>query len=183
MESVLYADYVLKGVEATDAEVRADFDSHRKNWTAPERRRVAHILVKTREDAVALKKKLAEGSEFAAVAKESSLDTQTAKIGGDLGWITQKDVPPDFASVLTMKKGEISDPVQTKFGWHVIRVAEIDAPKPMAFDAAKDEVRKSLIERKRTARRAEWVAKLRAAATIKINGANVRAFAKENAVR
>jgi parvulin-like peptidyl-prolyl isomerase len=181
MERALYADYILKDVSVSEEEARADFEKHKTDWTTPERRRVAHILVKTKEEALAIQKKLGAGESFAELAKKDSIDTQTKTIGGDLGWITKKDVPPAFSPVLTFKVDQVSDPIESKFGWHLIKVTAIEPPKPMKFEEAKDEVKTSLLERKKTARRAEWVTKLRAAAKIKIDDKSLRAFAKANA--
>lgn len=181
MEAALYADYVLKDLKVTDEDVRADFDKHASEWTTPERRRVSHILVKTKDEAEAIKKRLDAGEPFAEVAKKESIDTQSKNNGGDLGWIVKKDVPPAFSAVLSFKSGQITDPIPSKFGWHLIRVTAIDPPKPMKFEEAKDQVRKSLVEREKTKKRAEWLAKLRAAAKIKIDDANLREFAKANA--
>jgi len=181
MERVLYADYVLKDLAVTDADVRADFDAHRKQWTTPERRRVSHVLVKTKDEALAVKKRLDAGEAFGDVAKQVSIDTQTKTTGGDLGWVEKKDVPAAFSGVLTFHAGQVSEPIESKFGWHVIKVTAIEPPKPMEYEKAKDEVKKSLLERRKTAKRAEWVTKLRSAAKIKIDDAKVREFAKANA--
>jgi parvulin-like peptidyl-prolyl isomerase len=116
------------------------------------------------------------------VAKARSQDTQNAKIGGDLGWIVKKDVPKEFEPVLALKEGELSEPIESKFGWHVVKVVAIEAPKQIEFDAAKDEAKKKLLERRRTEARARWVAQLRAAASIEVNNAKLKAFAKENSV-
>ena len=181
MEGVLYADYVLKDVSVTDEDARADFEQHRTAWTSPERRRVAHILVKTKEEALKTRKRIDAGESFAEIARKESIDTQTKTSGGDLGWITKNAVPPAFSVVLAFTPGQVSEPIESKFGWHLIKVTAVEAPKPMKFAEAKDEVRKSLLERKKTARRAEWVAKLRAAAKIKIDDRALRDFAKANA--
>ena len=181
MEGVLYADYVLKDLSVTDADARADFDAHRKEWTTAERRRVSHILVKTKDEAGAAKKRLDAGEAFGDVAKQISIDTQTKTTGGDLGWIEKKDVPAAFSGILTFHADQVSEPIESKFGWHLIKVTAIEAPKPMEFEAAKEQIRKSLLERRKTERRAEWVAKLRAAAKIKIDDKSLREFAKANA--
>lgn len=181
MEGALYADYVLKDLTVTDAEARADFDAHRADWMTPERRRVAHILVKTKEEALAAKKRLDAGEAFGEVAKQMSIDAQSKNTGGDLGWIVRKDVPAAFSVVLTIPAGAVTEPIESKFGWHLIKVIDVEAPKPMEWEAAKERVKKNLLEKRKTERRAEWVGKLRAAAKIRIDDAKVREFAKANA--
>lgn len=82
----------------------------------------SHILVETREDADALKKQLDDGAEFAALAKEHSVGPSGAS-GGDLGWFGPGVmVESFFESVAALEIGEISRPVQTQFGWHLIRL-------------------------------------------------------------
>ena len=181
MEGALYADYILKDLEVTDEEARGFFEKHRAEWSTPEQRRVAQILVKTREAALQIRKRLDAGESFAELARKESLDTQTKNIGGDLGLIKKKDVPAPFSAILTFKIDQVSEPIESKFGWHLIKVTAIEPPKPMKFEEAKDEVKKSLTEGKKTARRAEWIAKLRAAAKIKIDDKNLHEFAKANA--
>ncbi|HWC65606.1 MAG TPA: peptidylprolyl isomerase, partial [Thermoanaerobaculia bacterium] len=128
MEAALYADYVLKDLAVTDADARAEFDAHRADWTTPERRRVAHVLVATKEEAIAARKRLDAGESFGEVAKQVSIDAQTKTAGGDLGWITKKDVPAAFSAVLTMAAGAVTEPIESKFGWHLIKVVDVEAP-------------------------------------------------------
>jgi parvulin-like peptidyl-prolyl isomerase len=181
MERALYADYILKALTVSDDEARAFFEKNSARWTTPKRWRVAHILAKTRNEASKIRKRLVAGESFAELAKKESIDTQSKNIGGDLGWIKKKDVPPAFSSVLTFQVDQVSEPIESKFGWHLIKVTAIEAPKPMPFAEAKEDVRQSLLESKKTQKRAEWVAKLRAAAKIKIDDKNLREFAKANA--
>jgi len=181
MEGALYADFILKDLSVSDDETRAFFEKNSARWTTPKRWRVAHILAKTHDEASKIRKRLVAGESFAELAKKESIDTQSKNIGGDLGWIKKKDVPAAFSSVLTFQVDQVSEPIESKFGWHLIKVTAIEAPKPMPFAEAKDEVRQSLLERKKTERRAEWIAKLRAAAKIKIDDKNLREFAKANA--
>lgn len=93
--------------------------------------RAAHILVVTEEEAKSLKAKIDAGANFAEVAKEHSTDGAAAS-GGDLGWFGRGQMVKEFEdAVFSMAPGEVSDPVQTQFGWHLIHLAETrsaDAP-------------------------------------------------------
>lgn len=82
-----------------------------------------HILVATQELAQQLYQQVTGGADFDAIARANSIDTLTAPTGGQLGWFTRLEVDPAFADVaFTLDPGKISEPVQTPFGWHIIKV-------------------------------------------------------------
>ena len=93
-----------------------------------------HILVKTEADAKLVLNRLASGEDWAKIAAEVSIDTGTKDLGGDLGWFTKGKMVKAFEeAAFALKAGEISAPVQTDFGWHVIQTVGHD-PTPMTFD-------------------------------------------------
>ncbi len=96
--------------------------------------RAAHILLPTREEAEAARARVTEGGEdFAAVARELSTDEGTAANGGALGWFTREEmVAPFAAAAFALEPGDISESVETEFGWHVIQVAERDPERPLS---------------------------------------------------
>jgi peptidyl-prolyl cis-trans isomerase C len=95
--------------------------------------RAAHILLATRDEAEAARARVTEGGEdFAAVARELSTDQATAANGGALGWFTREEMVAPFAeAAFALEPGAISEPVETEFGWHIIRVAERDPERPL----------------------------------------------------
>ena len=112
----------------------------------------AHILVTTEEEAQAVKEELEGGADFAALAKEKSTGPSGPN-GGDLGWFGPgMMVQPFEEAVLALKPGEISDPVETQFGWHVIKLNETrNAEAPALDDVREDlsgELRGNAIEAK-----------------------------------
>lgn len=109
-----------------------------------------HILVETREEADAVVVELENGADFAELAKERSTGPSSA-VGGDLGWFGEGDlVTPFFDAVVALKPEEVSAPVETDFGWHVIKLIETRATEAPEFDAVKaelaDELRQGRLE-------------------------------------
>lgn len=107
-----------------------------------------HILVEKEDEAKAVVKELAGGADFAELAKKKSIGP-SAQNGGDLGYFTKgRMVKPFEDAAFALKKGEISAPVKTKFGWHVIKVVDVRERPVPTFDDVKDRIMSSLIQRK-----------------------------------
>ncbi len=180
MERALYADYIFKGLTVTDQEVRDYYDSHKADYIGPEKRRVAHIVVPTREEAEEIEKAIAEGEQFEKLVSRST-DTESAKKLGNLGWVTRQDAVGELEAVFSLEEGQVSQPIASKYGYHVFLVRKIVTGEPLEFEEAKDRIRKKLIEQKERDKRKLWVQKLRETSKIEINNAGIRAFVKANA--
>jgi peptidyl-prolyl cis-trans isomerase C len=136
------AQKYVKSNEPTDAELHTAYDAA----TDKTEYHALHILVPTKEKAEALIKKLKGGAKFEDVAKAESTDNSKAN-GGDLGWFTtSRMVKPFGDAVKTLKKGEITpQPVQTQYGWHIIRLEDTrDAP----FDQFKTQLTNGIMQKK-----------------------------------
>lgn len=124
---------VLRDQPVNDEEVKQRFQQEIEQTHKTEYK-VRHILVKTEDEAKGIIRQLEGGANFDALAKKNSLDTGSAAKGGELpGWVNQGSgyIPEFFAAVTALKKGEYThQPIQTKFGWHVIRV---DDTRPLAL--------------------------------------------------
>jgi len=104
-----------------------------------------HILVKTETEAKDIEKKLKKGADFETLAKEKSQDKASGAAGGDLGYFTADKMVPEFAkAAFALKKGEVSAPVKTDFGWHIIKVEDRRKSTPPTFDQEKDALRQDL---------------------------------------
>jgi parvulin-like peptidyl-prolyl isomerase len=102
--------------------------------TRAEQVHAAHILVATRDAAQEVINRINEGEEFAAVASEVSTDTGTAGSGGDLGWFPRGImVDPFEEAAFSLEVDQVSEPIQTQFGWHVIKVLEKEEDRPVAL--------------------------------------------------
>lgn len=130
---------VLKAV--TDEALQAAYDSRFKEAKAQTEYSAAHILVNTAEEAEALKAKLAEGADFAELAMVSSIDTGSGALGGELGWFgLGMMVKPFEDAVVAAKVGEVTGPVQSEFGFHLILVKETRVAEKPTLDQLRDEL-------------------------------------------
>jgi len=151
----LSLDDIAKTVEVTEQDLRTFYEEQKANFGTPERRKLSHILIpvdtaKPESDQAALEKidaireRLNKGEDFATVAKETSGDPVSARVGGDLGFMNKDAMEPNFAkAALVLKQGEVSAPVKTSFGYHLIKVTEFVPSQYKPFDEVKDELRKT----------------------------------------
>ncbi len=126
--------------EVPEADLKAAYD---KEYTANEPKReyhAAHILVETEDEAKAVKAALDGGADFAEQAKLKSTGSSGPN-DGDLGWFTlDMMVEPFSEAVGTLQPGQVSDPVQTQFGWHVIKLYEARNATAPSFDEVRDQL-------------------------------------------
>jgi peptidyl-prolyl cis-trans isomerase C len=137
----------LKDKQPTDAQLHAEYDSAIASMDKTEYH-AEHILVPTKEKAEQLIKKIKGGAKFEDVAKSDSTDNSKAN-GGDLGWFTlARMVKPFGDAVKGLKKGEMTqEPVQTQFGWHIIKLVDTRDVAPPPFDQVKPQVTKAVIQK------------------------------------
>src|SRR5499427_6049432 len=121
-----------------------------------------HILVATEGEAKDIEAQLKRGADFAKLAKEKSKDPGAAE-GGDLGYFTKDQMVPEFADVaFKMYPGQLSNPVKTQFGWHIIKVEDKRTKQPPEFDKVKDQIEAYLARKAQT----EFITKLRQSAKV-----------------
>jgi len=123
----------------TDAAIKATYDAAAKAQKPDTEYHAHHILVTTEDEAKAVQKRIKGGEDFAKVASELSKDPGAK--GGDLGWFTKDRMVPEFGeAVAKMEPGQLSDPVKSQFGWHIIK---LDEKRPKVFpplDQIRDQV-------------------------------------------
>jgi len=153
---------VLRGKEPTEQELRVEYESVITGMDKTEYH-ARHILVATKELADQLTKQIKAGASFEAIAKANSMDGSKER-GGDLGWFSLSRMVKPFAdAVQALKKGEMtSTPVQTQFGWHIIKLEDTRATTPPPFE----QVREQLANRIMQKRLQEYVAELKKTAKI-----------------
>jgi peptidyl-prolyl cis-trans isomerase C len=137
----------IKSHPVSETEVKAEYDAQVAH--IPMEYKAQHILVDTKEQAEAIIKQLDAGADFAKLAEKDSKDP-SGKKGGDLGWFSLQSMVKPFAdAVAALKKGETTQqPVQTQYGWHVIRLEDTRTPTVPAFDDVKQQV-ETLTQRKK----------------------------------
>lgn len=140
------ADFMRKN-PVTDADKKAAYEQYKKELGDKEYS-ARHILVKTEVEANEVAAAVKKG-DFAKLAKEKSLDPGSKDKGGDLGWFSPAGMVKPFSDAVTgMKKGEVSAPIQTQFGWHVIKLNDSRATQVPAYDKVKDGLERTLQQRK-----------------------------------
>lgn len=124
----------------SEDDVQAAYDEQYANAEAGEEYNASHILVETEEAAIALKEELDGGADFAALAREKSTGP-SGPGGGSLGWFGTGMMVPSFeAAVVAMEAGAVSDPVQTQFGWHVIKLNETRKTEAPSLESVREEL-------------------------------------------
>lgn len=136
MEGVLQQ---IAKTAATDAAIKATYDEEIKKQKPETEIHARHILVSTEAEAKTVIKRIMGGESFEAVAKEVSKDPGSE--GGDLGWFTKDRMVPEFSeAAFKLEVSQMSDPVKSPFGWHVIEILDKRQKTPPAFDQVKDQV-------------------------------------------
>lgn len=133
------------GARVTEADIRKRLDEENAKIKDKKQAHARHILVKTKEEAEAIVAKLKSGAKFDELAKKSSLDKTSGEKGGDLGFFGAEDMVPEFSkAVFALKVGAVSAPVESSFGWHVIKLEELKPIPPLTYEAKKDEFTEEL---------------------------------------
>ena len=166
--AAVFEDYVAKEGVA-EADLQAAYDSVKSQYTGKEYH-VEHILVEKESDAKAIIAQLKAGANFEDIAKAKSQDPGSAKNGGDLGWVSDKALVPEFSKAMVqLKNGQITDkPVKSQFGWHVIKMIDVRDVKAPSMDEIKDQLKQMIMSDKnwQKAKFSEMMQKLRAKAKI-----------------
>lgn len=146
----------------TDQALHQTYDEAVKSMAGQEEVRARHILVQGEDEAKAILEQLKKGADFATLAKEKSKDPGAAD-GGDLGYFTKDQMVPEFADVaFKMYPGQLSNPVKTQFGWHVIKLEDKRTKQPPEFEKVKDQIEAYLARKAQT----DFIAKLRQSAKV-----------------
>jgi len=166
--AAVFEDYVEKdGV--SEADLQAAYDSVKSQYSGKEYH-VEHILVEKEGDAKSIIAQVKGGGNFEDIAKSKSRDPGSAPNGGDLGWVTEKSLVPEFSkSMVQLKNGQMTDkPVKSQFGWHVIKMVEVRDTKAPSYEELKPQLKQMIVSDQnwQKAKFSEMMQKLRAKAKI-----------------
>lgn len=143
--------YFERSVKGTvdDREARKLYDQQVSGIKPEEEVRARHILVDSEDKAREVYEKIAHGEEFSKMARDHSKDPGSKDDGGDLGYFAQGQMVPEFeTAAFKLKKGDVSMPVQTKFGWHLIKIEDRRARGAPPFEQVKERILASLVHKK-----------------------------------
>lgn len=145
-------------IEITDDEIKTYFEDNKASFDTPEQVEASHILVEDEKTAKEVKKKIDEGGDFAELAKEYSTDTQTAENGGELGYFSTGQMVEAFdKAAFAMEVDEISDPVKTDYGYHIIKVTGKKEAKEATLEDSKEQIKEALLEQKVQEQASTWL--------------------------
>jgi peptidyl-prolyl cis-trans isomerase C len=143
--SKVIEDETKKSAPVSDDDVKDYYEQNKEKYMVPEMVRASHILTSTEEEAIKAKGELDRGADFTAVAGEYSKDL-TKDRGGDLGYFKKGQMIPEFENAaFSLKPGQTSDIVKTRFGYHIIRVTDYKPATYRNFEEVEDNVRTSIM--------------------------------------
>ncbi|WP_216776486.1 peptidylprolyl isomerase [Metabacillus halosaccharovorans] len=145
-------------IEITEEEMQTYFDENKDSFAQAKQVKASHILVEDEETAKEVKEKLDNGEDFAELAKEYSTDTASAESGGDLGFFGEGSMVAEFEeAAFSMKVDEISDPVKSDYGYHIIKVTDTQEAAEANFEKSKEEIKGILLDEKMTTEYPTWL--------------------------
>jgi peptidyl-prolyl cis-trans isomerase C len=161
--------------QVTEDQIKSAYDEESKKVAQTERVRARHILVGTEKEAQDIEAKLQAGEKFEDLAKKYSLDG-SKDYGGDLGYFTAPEMVADFSkAAFALKAGEISPPVKTDFGWHVIKLEDRKMGAAQPYDQVKGAIRNVLLRKKVQ----ETMEQLRGTAKVEVLDEDLKKYAAD----
>lgn len=160
METYLKVEKIVgPDIEITDEQMSAFFEENKDSFEQPSQVEASHILVATQEEADEVKAKLDDGGDFAELAAEYSTDTANAESGGVLGAFGAGEMAPEFEeAAFSMEVDEISKPVKTDYGFHLIQVTGKTEAVEASLENSKEQIEETLFDEALNTKYAEWLA-------------------------
>ena len=167
----IYFDKVIKA-SVSESDARKLYDDKVRQIKPEEEVSARHILVDSEDKAKELKEKIKAGGDFAVLAKENSMDPGSKDDGGNLGYFGHGQMVPQFEEIVfSLAKGDVSNPVKTQFGWHLIKIEDKRIKLPPAYDIVKDRIVQAELLKKAQ----ESAVSLRSKSKIEIVDAEIKA--------
>ncbi len=176
--ALLAQEYMRENIsdkaKVSDSEIKAYYNKHKSEFMQPEQVRARHILIKVpanadkkkweeaKKKALEIRAKILKGESFSKLAQKYSDDPGSKARGGDLGYFRKGQMVPEFEkTAFSLKKGQISQPVKTTFGYHIIKLEDRKPSKQRSLKEVKQEIRQKLLRKKQIKLRDEIVARLK----------------------
>ncbi len=158
---------LLAGMEITEDDLRAYFDEHKADFDEEELVSLRQIVSISETDAQSILDEVAQGGDFAEIAKEKSIDAQTRDLGGDMGWVFRDGLDEELGQIaFELEEGELSQPVETEDGWVIIEVTGHKEARPAVFEDVMEEVRAQYEDEKIDEALPQWLNGLRSKAQV-----------------
>ncbi len=164
---------LVKNQKVTDKQISDYFKKNKAQFLQPEKFHVVQVLVKANDKALAQKiySQLKGGATFAAMAKKYSIDPQSKTRGGDIGFVAVGEVVPEFGAAMSrLKIGELSQPVKSQFGWHILKVTEKRKPGQRTLKEVKEQIRQTILQTRQRDVFNKWLADARKKADVQDKG-------------
>jgi len=174
-EQLLIESLLKKKIAAdsqlTDNDMKKYYDANKEKFKKEKEINTRHILLKTDEEAKQVMERLKKGEDFVELAKKYSIDPNAKASGGEIGFHPKGTLLPEYeaAAFKLTKVGQVTGPVKTQFGYHIIRLEGAKPPAYVSFDEVKDYIRQQLIQEKQKELLEKYIEELKKAAKITIN--------------
>jgi peptidyl-prolyl cis-trans isomerase C len=173
IEYQIMLDKLVKAVAGSDVtvtpeEVQKYYNDHLDQYNSPTRVRALQIMLETREQAQTILNEIKKGADFSELAKTYSISPDSER-GGDLGYFSEDEMPPSFAVVFKMKPGELSDVVESEYGFHIFKVIDHRDAKMLSLEEARPEIEEKLKRAKSEEKYGAWFEQIRKGKKIEIN--------------
>lgn len=166
-------------IKVSEKDLMEYYEKNREEFMTAESYHLSHILLKTEGEARGVLERLKKGEDFETIAGKLSEDKESAKIGGDLGYIEKGSLPQEInEAVQGLKKGGFSSPVKTEFGYHIIRLNDIKKGILIDFNTMKEEIRKVLMRERQQEGFEGYIGGLKGSYRVEINKEGIERYLK-----
>ncbi len=171
MQTLLTKKLTSAGSNFSDEELQKYYDAHKEEFKKDSEIQTRQIVVKTEQEAKELQARIAKGEDFAELAKKYSLDPSAKVNGGDIGYHGKGQLIPEYeaAAFKLTKVGQVAGPVQTRVGFHLIKLEGVRPPQYAAFPEVKSFIKQKLMQEKQTEMVEKYIDDLRKGAKVSVN--------------
>ena len=152
LSNAYFTKYIRDSVKSDDSAINKYYEDHKTEYRIPPKVKIRHILKNTKNEAQEIKKKLLKGSNFNILAKEESTHDATKSNGGYIGWVNENnnipylgDIPEIRDVIFKQKKDDLTDPIKTSFGYHIIKIDDIKPEEYRDIEQVRNQISDALL--------------------------------------